>query len=187
MTQHKKKLHRKAISHRSLGNKRKVRHKKPVMMVNSQLKLMWNRHIPVAANYAELGLQSTLAPHKKLSGELHDPALTTDDFGDADAAIEAVDAGTTAQRGEALPAIEAAGVSRVVRRSSRVQKEKDRRGVMSWDDQVYWSTLLAKHGSDYYAMQMDRKLNTQLHGQEKCKKMCELYMKYYAAQTLFQK
>ena len=184
MTQRKKKLHRKKISWRSLGKNRRVKHKKPVRMVNSALKLTWDDRIPAAANYAELGLQGSLVTRKKLSGELHDPALTTDDFGDADEAMDAVDAEATSTRGEALPALEAAGVSRLVRLSRKVQKERDRRGVMSFDDQVYWSTLLAKHGSDYYAMQMDRKLNTQLHGQEKCKKMCELYMKYYAAETV---
>lgn len=185
MTKRKKVLQRKKISWHSLGKNRHVRHKKPVRVVNQRLGLTWDDNVPIAGNYANLGLQSSAATRKKLSTATHDPALTTDDFGDADAAVEAVNAELGADaRGEALPALEASGGSRIVRLSRKMQKEKDRRGAMSYDDQVYWSTLLAKHGSDYYAMQMDRKLNPLLHGQEKCKKMCELYMTHYAATTI---
>ena len=120
MTQRKKKLHRKQISWHSLGKKRHVKHKNPVRMVNSALKLTWDDRIPIAANYSGLGLQSSLATRKKLSSQLHDPALSTDDFGDADEAIDAVDAETgadaaEAKRGEAIPAVESSGVSRIVR------------------------------------------------------------------------
>ena len=66
--------------------------------------------------------------------------------------------------------------------SKKAQEKADKKkNEMSLDDQVYWSQLLAKHGSDYHAMQMDHKLNTNQCGAEQCKKMCEKYMKLYTA------
>lgn len=68
--------------------------------------------------------------------------------------------------------------------ASKLLSERTPEPIMSLEKQVYWSELILKHGSDYKAMERDVKLNKALYTEEKCKKMCELYMKQMAAPIL---
>ena len=183
MTQKKKKLHRKAISWRRTGKNRRVKHKKPVRVINRQLDLTWNDRATMAGNYAKLGLSAADKGHTHVTEHRETPViLGEDDFGDADELMQSFEDGKEAGgRGEALPALESAGASKVVRRSKKSEERAKMNQVMSLDAQVYWSTLLAKHGSDYHAMQLDSKLNPRQCGEKECKRMCERYMTECAA------
>ena len=103
MTQKKKKLHRKAISWRRTGKNRRVKHKKPVRIVNQQLKLTWDDHSTMHGNYCALGLSSEEKGHQVISAD-HVPVIKgADDFGDMDDEAPATE--PTGARGEALPAL----------------------------------------------------------------------------------
>jgi len=160
-----------------------VKHKKPVRVINQQLGLTWNDHSTMAGNYAQLGLDCADKGHNHVHRVQETPVvLGEDDFGDADELMESFEDGKEKDgRGEALPALESAGASKVVRRSKKCEERFQKKQEMSLDAQVYWSTLLAKHGSDYHAMQLDSKLNPRQCGEKECKRMCEKYMAEYAA------
>ena len=181
MTQKKKKLNRKAISWKRLGRRCQVKHKKVVQTVNRTLGLTWNKRCSLRANYADLGLKAGTAVSEPTTEPL---VLTEDDFGGVDEALSACAAELPPEgRGEAVRALECDGRTRVVKVGKKPVPDEPRKKEchMTIDDQLYWSRLLAKHGSDYRKMQLDSKLNPMQYSAQKCRLRCEQYMATYAA------
>jgi len=152
---------------RLVGKVRKPSRKR-VVQLSGCFGITWDRRTGPTANYKRLGLACGL-PVEEMDVEQQTPPV-------AAAAAAAADTASppSLQLPDAREAIQRGGCSRLVEGEKQPKR-------LTWEEQLYWSALLTRYGSDYEKMQRDRKLNYEQHSAAQCKRMCELYVETCAA------